>query len=313
MSVVVSPGHSETLTVHESDVPADVAAQFAKQHSLSVNAQRLLLQQIDKHIHALVREQPKKAYTPQPSEKTSTPHCISKQESFQLHCSSSTGERLYSEGVIYKRKQARDRALLKAQQEAAEADHPFRPTINENSARLATENYDPALRERRRILLLHQRINEKEEKEQEGCTFHPSINKNTREPDPDHFNRLHSEAVLRAERKSNLREYFVKHQYPFKPQVNRNSLGQDRLESRATTEKKHEDELVDPVTGQPFFKPMINPKRPTQPRSPQPVLSEPLTTPAELEGKARSDQLLVKKKIKRYHELFAALGPNTQG
>jgi hypothetical protein len=270
-------------------------------------------------------------------------------QSSRCSVNSSAGERLYYLGVIKKEMNAhwRDKQVQR-QDEQTSKELTFKPAINSRSKSLA-KNHRRAEdsymeQQRKRLEGLERKKGLSLAEQQSECTFVPKVNSNSqamarsRSTHRSAFVNLYSEAQDRQVRHQEAKDSVLKAQCPFKPTINSQRMRsiQDRplvdrlVNSRAMVEsslqriRDEQSALIDPATGQAFFKPKIG-RAPRLDRNSEnlPIgaylysqsskdssrLQDP-STAIELLSRQRSTQIIEKLKMERFRELFELLNPD---
>jgi hypothetical protein len=98
---------------------------------------------------------------------------------------------------------------------------------------------------------------------------------------------------------------------PLQEHIERLYTSRKATEEILQNKRKEINQLVDPITGQEFFKPKIGrpPREKSEIFSVQREKSVCFTQRLELAGKERNEELLARKKRTRYLEIFNAMNP----
>lgn len=268
--------------------------------------------------------------------------------------SSSAGNRLYYLGVMKKEQSKQWRKKqIQHQDEQTSKTLTFKPAINSRSKSLA-KNHRRAEDsftdlQRKRLEGIERRKGQSLAEQQSECTFVPRVNRasegmvSRNSAQKNAFMNLFAEAKERQQRLQEAKDSITKAECPFKPSINSSKGSRsvsrdqdvvDRLvnsnvmkESNLQRIRDKQAALVDPHTGQEFFKPKIG-RAPRQGRNSEnlPIgvylhshcsretsKMQEASTYIELLSKPRSTQIIEKLKLERFKELFEMLNPNESG
>jgi hypothetical protein len=194
LTIDLGQGRSAEVAVHETDDPADVAADFCRRQGLGEKLRRALERNIEANLEQLVQER----QTERKADKSGNNEV------------DNYGELLYYRGL-----RLRENAQLQVQREmqrrAVEESKEltFRPTISRSVGRIRRNPEDILLHQSKVSKeALERKRQEAEQQETLECTFVPHINPKSASLVPrqtgDKFNRLYQDAKLRTMRKERL-------------------------------------------------------------------------------------------------------------
>lgn len=271
-------------------------------------------------------------------------------QSSRCSVNSSAGDRLYYHGVMKKEqsKQWRDKqAQMKDEQTSK--DLTFKPQINTRSKSLAKNHrkaeHSYIEQQRKKLESIERRKGQSLAEQQTECTFTPKVNPlsqaivRSKSTHRNAFSNLYTEAQERQLRLQEAKDNVTRSQCTFKPAINPSSKSVSRdqsiverlANSRLTIEtnlqkiREKQSSLVDPQTGQEFFKPKVGrppklerntdnlpiglylfshntSKDSSKSLEPSPSI--------ELLSRQRSTQIIERLKIERFRELFEMLNPD---
>ena len=321
------------LPEEQESAPRKKEKQFSHQPQINENSRHLARgrdqMSVYDRLHNLAKK-PKQDEPVQAEPKAPSPRPVSPSKQYPF---SNPGHKLYYKGLKMKQDVELHCVQMKQHQtEKMEQQLTFKPDIKLSSAKVVPGRVGKP----EEMLLLkgmqakekmEKLRKEKEEEEKKQCKFVPKVNSKSAQSSRSRsqenvFRGLYEDAQRLKERHDRTSQALQRQQCPFRPQVHPSRTftasflqrQQDFLKNNEQSLELERSKLydnVDPVTGQEFFKPRTG-------RSPRRVKREPAlaladTAKEENESKHKSEQLLLKRKIERFQEIFSQLRPDEQG
>jgi len=323
--------HEQQALPEQPELPPKKEKLFPHQPQINANS-RLLARGRDQmsvydRLHNLAKKP--KPEDPPPELKHTSPRSLSPSKQYPFE---NPGHKLYYKGLKMKQDvEVQCVQMKQLQTSQLEQQLTFKPTINSSSKLVrAGRPEDHLLRKGLQAKeALERKRREREEAELQQCKFAPKLdsrsaqlgNKRSRSQD-NVFRGLYEEAQRQKERHDRSSQELQRAQCPFQPKVNASrTLGVPFLQRQQEFQRNNEQSLelersrlydnVDPVTGQEYFKPKTGRSPRRVRREPAPLVSEELKE--ENGSKQKSQQLLLKRKIERFQEVFSQLRPDDQG
>lgn len=287
MTVEYSAGKRDQITIHENDIPHDLAAVFCAKHGIDSSVVDTLTRHIVQNVQKLTPARKEQREEVKPADKGNVKPIVRPMaESAEnrptvtytkqagTYGSLECGQRLYYKGLKITQDKKRKVDQIKAQLEQEEGKElTFKPMINANATSLSGKKVKSVensliMKGKRNKEKVESRREELEAKESLNCSFTPDITFKAKTSNARGYELLYEEAKKRAVRKQKLNQSIQNEECSFKPKINKfkslNTSSMDRLltnkkASFIQKEKQKQEEAakLDPETGQAYFQPKV--------------------------------------------------------
>ena len=252
MTVEYSAGKRDQITIHENDIPHDLAAVFCAKHGIDSSVVDVLTRHIVQNVQKLTparkekreevksgdKSKVKPVVRPMPESPENRP-TVTYTKQAGTYGSLECGQRLYYKGLkITEDKKRKVNAIKKQLEDVETKELTFKPVINSNATQLSGKKVKSVensliMKGKRNKEKVESRREELEAKESLNCSFTPDITFKAKTASSRGYEILYEEAKKRAVRKAALNKSVQNEECSFKPKINKfkslNTSSMDRL------------------------------------------------------------------------------------